>query len=248
MNLSDVMSWIISASGLAATVAAAIAGIWKFWAWTKDRKIQAQIESATYFRDKGKQSWQVDFGEKRLARIHFARLTTVDIDNGHDAIARLHTKMGGLDYHWSLLGKIRRYLRKEGQVARIRKLRRKDLIWAISSSLIGVGLCLGSFALIALMAVLSMKSHWTQMPLKDFFAIAMIGAYAGMFFTAGIVLVFYTGEYLDALTLRRRFLKPRFKRMQQYRASVQSSCLAKAASQLSGTAPVSASGNVLSTP
>jgi hypothetical protein len=146
----------------------------------------------------------VTLGEKRLGRIHFARLTSVDTDHGHAAILRLHEKMGARDHDWEVLGKVLRFLWKDGRVARVRKLRRKDAAWAIAAVPLGLLFFAAGIGLAVFMVDWSMKSHWTAMTLRDFNGILITGAYASLLGAIGLFAFHHVGRYRGARALRRK--------------------------------------------
>jgi hypothetical protein len=57
---------VTSFGGIFASVAAAVAGFFRFRAWWSDREKQTRIESATFFKEKGSEQWQREFGEEQL--------------------------------------------------------------------------------------------------------------------------------------------------------------------------------------
>lgn len=208
----EAVEWLVSAGSIVAAIAAACAGAWKFWVWWQDRDIQAQIESATHFKEHGLEPWQMEFGRKRLERLHFRRLTGVDVTSGHRSIAKLHEKMGGEDPDWELLAKIRRFLSTHGRVARVLPMRRRQAWNSVIVSIAGLILLGIAWALMAVALNWSMRSHWTAMSLGDFSSILIAATYGGIFGFAGWVCLVLVARALRAQLLRWRLARPRLER------------------------------------
>ena len=222
----EAVDWLVSFGSVVVAVAAAAGGAWKFWVWLQDRDLQAQIESAAHFKKEGLEPWQVEFGRKRLERLHFRRLTGVDVTSGHRSIVNLHEKMGGEDHDWELLAKIRRFLSTDGRVARVLPMRRRQAWNSVIVSVVGLALFGVACALMTVSLHWSMRSHWTAMSLGDFSAILVAGIYSGVFGFAGWVCIVLVGRAVRAQLLRRRLVRPRFERMRKQRAAARASAAA----------------------
>ena len=49
----EAVDWPVSFGSVAAATVAAAGAVWKFRVWLQDRNLQAQIESAAHFKEKG---------------------------------------------------------------------------------------------------------------------------------------------------------------------------------------------------
>lgn len=107
--------------GIVTSVGGVIAGIFRFPAWWFDRVKQSRIDSATHFRDHGKDEWAVRFGNEQLRRLHFRVLTGIDRTSGHEALRRCQQRLGGTDSEWKLLKSVGGFLNVERHTARVRK-------------------------------------------------------------------------------------------------------------------------------
>ena len=95
----EVTSTLLAIGGALAAGASGLGGLIRFGAWWKDRKLATRIESATALADKGFADWQKALGQRLLVRAHFARLTGIDVSDGHAGLLALHERLGGADMH-----------------------------------------------------------------------------------------------------------------------------------------------------
>ena len=111
----ELLNFLTSAGSQVIAMGTVFAGCMRFLIWWKDRRAQAHVDSAEYFVKQAAEEWQQSFGRRYLARLHFARMTGIDRETGHQAIWRCHERMGGKDLDWERLRKAGRYLLVSGR-------------------------------------------------------------------------------------------------------------------------------------
>lgn len=200
----ELLNWLTTGAGVVASVVAAAAAALKFQAWWQDRWTQTRMDSAAFFVKEGAAPWQKPFGERQLVRLHFARLTGIDREIGHEAILRCHERLGGTDSDWQALRKAGGFVRASGTIARVRKLHRRDHFGTAAIVLGGVLAAVFSLLLIDLMVALSAKTSWTAVSLETLLALIVTGTYAGMFALFAWVAFVHFKRYMTARELRRR--------------------------------------------
>lgn len=203
----ELIQGVQSLLGLCATVVVAGAGAWKYLAWLKDRREQAQIDSASFFLKEGVEDWQRELGRQEMVRIHFARLKGVDIASGHQSVMALHQHMGGDRFDWEALAKAQDFLDTSAPVAEVQRLTPKNH-WraALVAGLMSVAIVV---ALVLLLGTVnwSMKHHWTQMSLNQAVWVVIALVYSGFFGLISYVCYVILDRYQTAWRLRRRLDK-----------------------------------------
>lgn len=190
-------------SGFCITVAAAVAGIFRFRAWWIDRARQSRLESATYLKEKGKDEWEVQFGTDRLRRIHFASLTGIDRPSGHQALLRCQQKMGGSDRDWDAMRGVGRFLIATGHTARIRKPGKRDLIGCIASAVIAAAVGTLAIWIASVVAAFIEKTPMSAIHLNHILMVLVAGVWCGALSLLSWVLFRYCLQYTNARSLYR---------------------------------------------
>ena len=206
------MTWftaefLTSGAGVLASVGAAMAGLVRFQAWWQDRARQRRIESATYFRDKGTTAWQRAFGEEHLTRANFAALSGIDRRTGHEAMIRCHRRMGGTDEDWKSLRAVGHFLVVTGNIARVRKLQRRDHIGLVVAGALALVMAVVSIAIILWAVSAVTKADLAALRFIDGVVVVIAVAYASMFAFFGLILVRYCATYFNARSLYRQMLR-----------------------------------------
>ena len=165
--------------GALAAVASGFGGLIRFGAWWKDRKLATRIESATALADKGFTDWQKTLGQRLLARAHFARLTGIDVSDGHAGLLALHERLGGSDMHLRQIRHAISLLNRHEDCALPRTMTRRDWFAAVGMSLFFVVFVCLALGMLALLAAAVDRVDWNQpVPLSKFMALG-----AGAFYT-----------------------------------------------------------------
>lgn len=209
------------------SVCVAIAGAWKFLAWTKDRSVQSQLESGGYLKANGPTPGMVDFASEQLIRIHFARLTSVDVPSGHDGLIRFRQRLHCEDLDWSAIRRVHRFLITRGEIARVRRLSRTDFLWALARLFGGLAAFGGGCTLAVLAVASSMKAHWTDMQLSELALVFNLSAYGFTFIVIGVAWMLMAAHYWEAKRLKVKRLAARKKRHNNQRKSVVTSALGR---------------------
>lgn len=218
------MPWIsfealTGSAGMIASVAATIAGAFRFRAWWKDRSRQARIESATYLKEKGTSEWERSLGEEELRRAHFFGVSRIDRNTGHEAIRKCHQRLGGTDLDWGRLRGVGRFLVATGVVARVRKPNRRDRVEAAWAFAIGVlfGL-VGMGALIASAAAYA-KTDWSKAGPSLYVMLTLAPLYASFFVLIAIGAFYHCTRFANAQQLYKKLVELGKQRRRQSRRS-----------------------------
>ena len=175
----DTVPTLIALGGAVAAGVSGLGGLIKFRAWWKDRALSARIESATALAEKGSADWQKTLGQRLLARAHFARLTGIDVPDGHPSLLALHEQLGGTD---AQLGMIRRSIRRLDRrvpCAQPRAMSRRDWFTAFGSAFFCLIFAALAFALVGMVAVAMDRVNWNlPVPASKLMAFVVGGLYA----------------------------------------------------------------------
>jgi hypothetical protein len=213
----DWMQVLTSFAGGFGAVAAGVAAFFRFRAWWLDRSKQTRIDSATYLKEKGATAWEREFGEQELVRVHFASLTGIDKRGGHEAIRRLHRRLGGTDFDWGTIKGIGTFLDATRPVAVVKKATLKQHLFGGMTALASAVFAFGSALCGAYLAASLEKWGATEVATKGF-TLASLFLYFNLVILSVVLAAssFYSGvfanEYINSLILRRKLLKMAFGR------------------------------------
>jgi hypothetical protein len=172
---------ILLAIGAAlAAGASGLGGLIRFGAWWKDRKLATCIESAAALAEKGFTDWQKALGQRLLARAHFARLTGIDVPDGHASLLALHERLGGSDMHLRQIRQAISLLDRHEACALPRAMTRRDWFASIGMAIFClVFVCLALW-LITMLAIAIDRVDWNQsVPVSKLMAFGLGSLYAG---------------------------------------------------------------------
>lgn len=176
----EVTSTLLAIGGALAAGASGLGGFIRFGAWWKDRKLATRIESATALADKGFADWQKALGQRLLVRAHFARLTGIDVSDGHAGLLALHERLGGTDMHLKQIRQAISLLDCHEDCALPRGMTRRDWFAAIGMAIFCLVFVCLSWGMIALLAVAVDRVDWNQpVPVSKFLALGTGSFYAG---------------------------------------------------------------------
>jgi len=177
--LLDMAPTLLSIGGATAAGISGLGGLIKFRAWWKDRLLSARIESAAALADQGSADWQKSLGQRLLARAHFARLTGIDVPDGHPALLALHEQMGGTDEQLGMIRRAIRLLDRRLPCASPRAMSRRDWVAVFGSAFFCLLFTVLAFALVGLVAVAMDRVDWNlPVPASKLMAFVVGGLYA----------------------------------------------------------------------
>jgi hypothetical protein len=206
---SPAFEWMNAAIGPLAAFVAALAAVIKFQAWWSDRQLDGRIASAKALTDSARDTALRDFGAQEFERAHFARLTRIDRLDGHLAFIAAHRELGGRQLDWAVIRRALPYIRIVGRVASVRRLRRNDVLIAMSAAVLALALALGAAALLGVMIVIAKKILTGPISVTSVAQVVVLGAYAVVAGFFAWILSRIPGRVLDACQLRRRFAQLR---------------------------------------
>ncbi len=175
----DTVPTLLSIAGALAAGISGLGGLIKFSAWWKDRLLSTRIESACALLDKGSCAWQKSLGERLFIRCHFARLTGIDVPDGHTSLLTLHERLGGTDAHLGLIRRAVHRLDRQALCAQPRTMLRQDWWAAIGATFFCLVFALLAFVLVGLLATAMDRLDWNQpIPVSKFMLFVVGGMYA----------------------------------------------------------------------
>ena len=178
MSLDAIPTLLSMATALAAGVSG-LGGLIKFSAWWKDRSLSARIESACALRDKGSSDWQQSLGERLFIRCHFARLTGIDVPDGHPSLLTLHARLGGTDAQLGLIRRAVGRLDRQPLCAQPRAMLRRDWFAVLGATVFCLLFAALAFVLVGLLATAMDRLDWNQpIPVSKFMLFVVGGMYA----------------------------------------------------------------------
>lgn len=200
----EIASILFAIAGALAAGASGLGGLIRFGAWWKDRKLAIRVESATALAEKGSTDWQIALGQRLLARAHFARLTGIDVPDGHASLLALHERLGGSDIQLRQIRHAVDLLNLHGDCALPREMTRRDWFAAIGiafSCLIFFGISLG---MLWLLVVAVDRVDWNHpVPMSKFLALGTGGFYIGVSVWFSCSLFKGLNAYIAASQLRQ---------------------------------------------
>lgn len=208
----EVSPLLLAVAGAIAAGASGLGGFIRFVAWWKDRKLTNRIESAAALAEKGAADWQKVLGQRMLTRAHFARLTGIDVPDGHASLLALHERLGGTDIQLRYMRHAIDLLNRRDDCAHPRDMTRRDWFAAVGlafSCLVFVGISLG---MLGLLAVAVDRVDWNQpVPMSKFLALGTGGFYSGVSAWFSWSLFRGVNAYIAASQLRQAIRQQRSK-------------------------------------
>lgn len=181
LNIASTVPPLIQALAAAFMLGASgLGGLIKFGVWWKERNLVIRIESATALAEKGATDWERLLGQRLLTRAHFARLTGIDVPDGHQSLLKLHDQLGGTDSALALIKRAAPHLDRQLVCAKPRRLNRRDWAAGMASTLFCLVFAALAIALLALAVDAIDRIDWAKgVPASKFIAISLAVLYAG---------------------------------------------------------------------
>lgn len=150
----DVAPIVLAVGGAVVAGASGLGGIIKFGAWWQDRKL--------------------------LVRAHFARLTGIDVPDGHASLLALHERLGGSDSSLRQISQAISRLDLHPSCASPRAMVGSDWRAVIGKALSFLTFLCLALLLIAALAIAVDRVNWNQsLPISKLMAFCVGGLYAG---------------------------------------------------------------------
>lgn len=176
----EIASILFAMAGALAAGASGLGGLIRFGAWWKDRKLAIRVESATALAEKGCTDWQKALGQRLFTRVHFARLTGIDVSDGHAGLLVLHERLGGTDMRLRQIRQAISLLDRHEDCALPREMTRRDWVAAIGMALFCLVFVCLAVGMLVLLAVAVDRVDWNQpVPVSKFLALGTGSFYAG---------------------------------------------------------------------
>lgn len=167
----EIAPMLFAIAGALAAGASGLGGLIRFGAWWRDRKLTIRVESATALAEKGFTDWQKVLGQRLFARAHFARLTGIDVPDGHAGLLALHERLGGTDMCLRQICQAISLLDRHEDCALPRKMTRRDWFAAIGMAIFCLVFACLALGMLALLAVAVDRVDWNQpVPVSKFLA------------------------------------------------------------------------------
>ena len=171
---------LFAIAGALAAGASGLGALIRFGAWWKDRKLAMRVESAAALSEKGCTDWQKTLGQRSFVRAHFARLTGIDVSDGHAGLLVLHERLGGTDMRLTQIRQAISLLERHEDCALPRAMTRRDWFAAIGRAIFCLVFVCLAFGMVVLLAVAVDRVDWSQsVPASKFLALGTGSFYAG---------------------------------------------------------------------